>query len=194
MRSVCTSITTTESSPPAIAESNLLGRCPTGEHTRDHRQCGFAGAVNLIPWAKANRYRYRLEESYKAESSSHVRGDGRWFVEVFCRNGLLYPFGGGLLLAYARPGVATRIARLPDAQLHQTDGTARVFRFPVDRLDEVAAILKPKKRKTISPEHLRALQEGRKSLSRSGANQFLTNDRDTKRENSRVTLNPAVNV
>src|SRR6266508_4194782 len=77
-----------------------LGACPTAKHVTDFRQCGFAGCVDLQVWAKAKRYRYRLEESYEAESNSHIRGDGRWFVEVLCQNGLIYPCGGLYLLAY----------------------------------------------------------------------------------------------
>jgi hypothetical protein len=155
-----------------------FGTCPTGQHVTDFRQCGFAGCVDLGAWAKANRYRYRLEESYKAENSAHVRGDGRWFVEILCRNGLIYPRGGSTLLAYAKGGVVRRMVDL-GLDIHQTDGSARVFKFSIDRLDEVAAILKPRKRRTVTltPEQielrretLRRVHERRKTLSSEGAN------------------------
>ncbi len=136
---------------------NSLDVCPTREHFITHPQCGFAGCVDLRPWAKANRYRFRLEESYRVESSNHVRGDGRWFVEILCKNGLIYPHGGTNLLVYAKPRTALAIAKLPDVHLYQTDGTARVFKFPVESLDEVAAILKPRKRRTLSPDRARAM-------------------------------------
>ncbi|HWO40713.1 MAG TPA: hypothetical protein VNO43_02800 [Candidatus Eisenbacteria bacterium] len=144
-----------------------LGTCPTGDHGPNHRQCGFVGCVDLRTWAKAHRYRFRLEGSYQAENNTHVRGDGRWFVEVLCRNGLIYPHGGRILLAYVKAGVANAIAALgPDIEPYQNDGSARVFKFPVARLDEVAAILKPRKRRAVgaSPEQLRAMRERRKSL------------------------------
>jgi hypothetical protein len=151
-----------------------LGACPTGEHEK-HPQCGYIGCVDLRVGAKANRYRYRLEESYKAEDSMHVRGDGRWFVEILCQNGLIYPFGGTTLLAYAKGGVANRVAELgSDVQPYQTDGKNRVFKFPIERLDEVAAILRPRKRRTISPEHVKALQDGLKRSSERGPNQEIT--------------------
>ena len=139
------------------SNSDSLGACPTGEHSITHPQCGFAGCVDLRPWAKANRYRFRFEESYRVESSTHVRGDGRWFVEILCRNGLIYPYGGTQLLAYAKSRIAPAIAKLPDVHPYQTDGTARVLKFPVERLDEVAAILKPRKRRTLSPDRARAM-------------------------------------
>jgi hypothetical protein len=35
--------------------------------------------LDLRPWAKANRYRWRYEESYEAERPEN-RGDGHWYV------------------------------------------------------------------------------------------------------------------
>lgn len=147
-----------------MKDEGQLGVCPTGEHITNIRQCGFAGCVDLREWAKANRYRFRLEESYKAETDSHVRGDGRWLVEILCRYGLIYPAGGEMLLAYATRGVKRHIAAL-GATHHQSDGDSEVFKFHVQHLDAVAAILQPRTRRpgrTLTPEHLRALQEGRK--------------------------------
>jgi hypothetical protein len=69
-----------------------LGACATGEHEK-HPQCGYIGCVDLRIWAKAHKYRYRFEESHQAESDPHVRGDGRWFVEIVCQRGLIYPAG-----------------------------------------------------------------------------------------------------
>ena len=146
--------------------SDNLGICPTGEHLITHSQCGFAGCVDLRPWVKANRYRFRLEESYRAESSTHVRGDGRWYVEILCKNGLIYPYGGTQLLAYAKSRIAPAIAKLPGVHPYQTDGTARGLKFPVEHLDEIAAILKPRRRRAVgaSPDQMRAMRERRKLL------------------------------
>jgi hypothetical protein len=163
----------------------MTATCPTGEHTSDFRQCGFAGCVDLRVWAKANRYRWRFEASYQAENDSHVKGDGRWYVEILCRNGLIYPRGGLDIFAYAKGGVVSKVAELLDTEPCQKDGKARVFKFAVDYLDEVAAILKPRRRRAVilTPEQvercretLRRAREARKTLSPGGANQFLTHD------------------
>jgi hypothetical protein len=160
-----------------------LGKCPTGEHER-HPQCGYIGCMDLRIWAKAHRYRWRFEEFYKAEESMHIRGDGRWFVEILCRNGLIYPYGGTTLVAYAKGGVVNRVAELgPDLQPYQTDGKDRVFKFPIERLDEVTAILRPRKRRSVvlTPdqvearrESLRLAREARKSLSPGEANRSIS--------------------
>ncbi len=159
-----------ENPPRGGLNSDNLGVCPTREHSITHPQCGFAGCVDLRPWAKANRYRFRLEESYRAESSTHVRGDGRWFIEIPCRYGLIYPCGGENLLAYANRGVKRHIAALgPDIQHYQHDGDAEVFKSPIERLDEVAAILKPRRRRKLTPEQVKEkasiLARARKRLS-----------------------------
>jgi hypothetical protein len=55
--------------------------------------------IDLRPWADAKRYRWRLEESYHAEKPER-RGDGRWYVEILCQRGLIYPKGGDEILAF----------------------------------------------------------------------------------------------
>lgn len=146
------------------------GQCPTGQHKTDFRQCGFAGCLDLREWAKEHRYRFRLEESYRAENNMHIRGDGRWFVEVLCKNGLIYPKGGNTVLAYAKSGVVKKLSQLRDIELHQTDVSGKVFKFDFERIDAVATILKPRKRKTVTPETLAKLAEARKKIGRGKAN------------------------
>ena len=96
--------------------------------------------VDLRPWATANRYRWRYEQGH-----SSIEPDAEWFVEVLCRHGLIYPKGGNILLAYANRGVKRHIANLAGIERHQWDDDAEVFRFPAELLDDVAAILKPKR-------------------------------------------------
>jgi hypothetical protein len=116
--------------------------------------------VDLRVWAKQHRSRWRYEESYGAEKAEN-RGNGRWFVEIPCRYGLIYPYGGETLLAYCARGTKRHLARL-GFEHHQSDGDNEVFRFPADRLDEVAAILKPKRlpgRATLTAKQRETLQK-----------------------------------
>ena len=118
--------------------------------------------IDLREWAKKHRYRWRYEDGYRSGTD-----DDEWFVEVVCRYGLIYPKGGNTLLVYATRGVKRHISRLIGVEHHQWDGDAEVFRFPAERLDEVAAVLKPKRlrgKAELSPEQLANLQEGRKRL------------------------------
>ena len=96
--------------------------------------------IDLRPWAHSHRYRWRWEESRQ------IGEDDPFYVEVVCRYGLIYPKGKDVLLAYASSGVKSKIRALgPDIEHHQSDGNNEVFRFPVELLDEIAAILKPKR-------------------------------------------------
>jgi hypothetical protein len=107
--------------------------------------------MDLRLWAKANRFRWRFEDGYRAGED-----DDKWFVEVVCQYGLIYPKGGNILLAYANRGVKHHLAEL-GLDRYQTDGSAEVFKFTVERLDEVANILKPRKRRTLDPDKARAI-------------------------------------
>jgi hypothetical protein len=123
--------------------------------------------IDLRPWAKEHRYRWRYEESYQAEKPEN-RGDGRWYVEIVCRYGLIYPKGGNTLLAYCSSSTKRKVVAVgPGIEHYQQDGNNVVLRFPAELLDQVAAILKPKRiggSTKLSPEQLANLQEGRKRL------------------------------
>ena len=144
----------------------------------------------MRPWAKANRYRYRLEQSYQAENSAHVKGDGRWFVEVevLCQNGIIYPKGELILLAVAKIGVSKALEAIPGVIQRRTDAKSREFEFPLDKLDDVAAILKPRRRRAVvlTPEQveqrresLARAREARKTLSPGQANAISNSPKAT---------------
>ena len=121
--------------------------------------------IDLRPWADSHRYHWRWEESRQ------IGDDNPFFVEVICKYGMIYPKGGNTLLAYSSAGMKQRIRReIEGVEHHQWDGHCEVFRFPAERLDEVAAILKPKRLRgsaKLTPEQLANLQEGRKALEKS---------------------------
>jgi hypothetical protein len=134
-----------------------MGTCPSGQHITDFRQCGFAGCVDLRSWAKTHRYRYRLEESYQAESDQHVKGDGRWFVEILCQRGLIYPKGGSKVIAFTTSTDAWKSLLELGCKPHQVGDKERACKFPVELLDQVAAILKPRRRRKLDSDRARAI-------------------------------------
>jgi hypothetical protein len=98
--------------------------------------------IDLRPWAEKNRYRWRYEDGFSATMSPQ---ETPWFVEVVCHHGLIYPKGGNTLLAYTKSGLKREIRALPGVEHHQTDDKNEVFRFPLEQLEAVAALLKPKR-------------------------------------------------
>jgi len=114
---------------------------------------------DLRPWARSHRYRWRWEESRQAGE------DDPFFVQVVCKYGLIYPKGGNILLAYASSGVKRRLMRMGLEHHQWDDGSSEVFRFPVSKLDEIAAVLKPRKnRPGRTAEQMKALREGLRPL------------------------------
>jgi len=115
------------------------------------------GCVDLRPWATENSYKWRYEEGYPPGVG---RDEDECFVEVLCKYGLLYPYGGDIILAYANSGVKERVRKLPGITHHQYDGNNEVFRCPSSLLDEVATIIQPRKKRTLDPEKARAIGRG----------------------------------
>jgi hypothetical protein len=112
--------------------------------------------VDLRPICKERRWRYRLEESFKAEKDPREREQVAWYVEVLCQHGLIYPWGEEDLLAWTKgPVIRGKLGQL-DLKRHQSGDGEAVFRFHKDRLDEVAAILRPRMRAVRSPEQREA--------------------------------------
>jgi hypothetical protein len=105
------------------------------------------GCVDLREIAKAKRWRWRYEESYKAERNADARGDGRWYVELACRRGTIYPHGGDELAAsVSRPAVLRELLALgDDVKVHQRGDLEATVRFPAALLDQVAGVLKPRR-------------------------------------------------
>ncbi len=71
-----------------------------------------------------------------------------------CQRGHIYPHGGDTLAASTngRGPTARKLAALPGVILHQ-DGTDGVtVLFPVAMFDDVAALMLPRRRRTLSPE------------------------------------------
>lgn len=138
--------------------SRICDQCWADRDTRASAKS--TDCVDLRPWAKTNRYRWRFEESYGAERPEN-RGDGRWYVEILCKHGLIYPKGGDALLAVAKAGVCQAMEAIPGVTKRRTDDKGREFMFPLACLDDVAAALKPKRlpgRAELTPEHRETLK------------------------------------
>jgi hypothetical protein len=114
---------------------------------------------DLRPWAKAHRFRTRMEDSYAHETDPETRADGQGYVEVVCRRGLIYPFDQITLLAWTSTrGVLPHLLALDsEVRVHQAGDLEAVVRFPVRLLDAVAAVLRPLRRRTLDPARARAI-------------------------------------
>jgi len=100
------------------------------------------------------RYRVRYEESYFAEYGENARVEDPWLMIIPCRNGHICPWGGEDLAAITgRSGsVANRLKALPFTTLVQEGSEGVVVLFHVKHVEEVAEIMKPRRRRRLSPE------------------------------------------
>ena len=66
----------------------------------------------------------------------------------------IYPFGGDRLAVEVdgRPGLAKKLTGTPDVEPWQDGDREKTFLFPVGRFSEVAAVVKPHRRRRLSPE------------------------------------------
>lgn len=102
-----------------------------------------------------HRYRVDYEESYRAECGDSARAHDPWLLTIPCRHGHIYPHGGELLAASTnrRGPITNRLAALPCVCVVQDGDDGINVLFHASDLDKVAAILKPKRRRRLSPEH-----------------------------------------
>ena len=106
-------------------------------------------------------YRIRHEESYAAERSEFRAAEEPWLQIIPCRHGHIYPWSDTLLAVSTnrRGPVAGRIRELPFVAVVQDGSDGINATFPVEAFDQVAAIVRPKRRRRLTPEHRAAATE-----------------------------------
>lgn len=84
-----------------------------------------------------------------------------WLQVMRCERGEIYPFGDDKLAVevQGRPITARRLAELDCCKVYQNGDHEVSFIFPVKRFEEVAAIVRPRKRRRLSEEQKHILAE-----------------------------------
>ena len=100
-------------------------------------------------------YRVTYEESYWAERGEHGRADEPWLQIIPCGFGHIYPHGGNLLAVATnnRGQIARRISQLPFVTVVQDGSDGINATFPVKHFEEIAEIVKPRRRRHLSDQH-----------------------------------------
>jgi hypothetical protein len=103
----------------------------------------------------SDRYRVAYEDSYTAERGSGGRAHDPWLLTIPCKHGHIYPHGCEWLAASTdhRGPIANRLAAVPGARVVQDGDDGINVVFHVDDFDQVAEVIKPKRRRKLSPEH-----------------------------------------
>jgi hypothetical protein len=97
---------------------------------------------------------YKITHDPAARTRSQKRDP--WMMQLPCRGEgvTIYPFGGDRLAVEVdgRPGLAKKLAGIPGVVLWQDGDGEKTFLFPVGRFTEVAAVVKPHRRRRLSAE------------------------------------------
>ena len=155
---------------PATQQIHLADKTP--------QQCPFLTkpgrryhAMDCINLKKrfGDRFRVTYEESYAAQHGASARVDDPWLQILMCQHGHLYPQGGDMLAASTdrRGPVAKALADMDCTTVLQDGDDGINVSFHVDDFEEVAGLMKPRRRRQVSdPERNRLAEMGRVSLKR----------------------------
>ena len=121
-----------------------------------------------------DRYRVATEESRPAKGEGSQTADP-WLLVIPCQNGHICPWGSDLLAACTngRGSIAKRLTELPFVTVEQDGSDGVNASFHVDRIEEVAQIMRPKRKRPPRTEAQRRATE------RLGKYQFQPGKRDT---------------
>jgi hypothetical protein len=108
------------------------------------------------------RYRITFDPAYDAKGRHRVNRDP-WMMQIPCegRGVTIYPHGAERLAVEVnyRPSLARALVSLPGVIIHQDGGRRggeKTFLFPVDLFDQVAALVKPRRRRVLTDEQRQA--------------------------------------
>lgn len=97
--------------------------------------------------------RYRVSwEANGTTRSAWPEAEQSWLLELRCKYGIVYPQGGAILAAtITSRQIGRRVAALPCIRTSRGD-VERVVTFHVDDADAVFELLRPSRRRQVSPE------------------------------------------
>jgi hypothetical protein len=78
-----------------------------------------------------------------------------WMMTIPCRGGpVIYPHGRDVLALEMdyRPQLGKRLLAIPGVRLHQSGDRERTFVFSVDLFDHVAGVVKPSRKRRLTPK------------------------------------------
>ena len=99
------------------------------------------------------KYRVRYEESHYLEYGVNARVEAPWLMTIPCRNGQICPWGDNNLSACTNSlgPVANTLKGLPFTTTVQEGSDGASILFDAKHFEEVARIMKPRKRRRLSP-------------------------------------------
>jgi hypothetical protein len=110
-----------------------------------------------------DRFKVAYEESYQADYGEGATREYPWYLQISCQHGHISPWDGTRLAACTSTNsqIATRLRKLPfldrEATQDGDDGINAVF--DMEHFEEVARIIKPRKRRRLPEGQRQAAAE-----------------------------------
>jgi len=108
------------------------------------------------------RYRIEHDPAHVAEHGTRSRIEDPALLIIPCRFGHFFPWGGECLAfsSNGRGATANKVAALPFVEVWLDCDDGAILLFHVRHFAEVAAIVRPKRRRRLSSSHREALAKG----------------------------------
>ena len=128
--------------------------------TTSHPICQCVDLRQTFP----GRYRFEWDAAYWAERSEFRAVEAPWLTIIPCKFGKVFPWGGRKLAAYCDAGGAKRkeLESLPCVLVTQGGGAdcpEVIVTFDVSEIEQVAAVLKPRRPRQYSAKTKAMLKE-----------------------------------
>lgn len=114
-------------------------------------------------------FRIDRDPAYFAEYGNNARTRDLWYWRILCQHGHIYQHGRNQLGASTdRHGsIATRLAKITGVKVVQDGSDGINAAFDLEQFEEVAKIMKPRRRRQLSAAHRATLvASGAKALAR----------------------------
>jgi hypothetical protein len=115
--------------------------------------------INLLAMF-GEQYRITFDEAYDPTHVPIGRRDP-WMMQIPCEGQrvTIYPHGGTALAVEVdrRPSIAAKLQALAGVKLHQDGDIERTFLFDVSLFDQVAQIVKPRRRRRLTDKQRETL-------------------------------------
>jgi hypothetical protein len=113
----------------------------------------------------------RFRIGHDEAAATYAEKNDPWMMTILCDNGVIYPHGGSRLAAECYGPTARKLKAIAGVTVHQQGDREWCMLFDVSIFEQVAEVMKPRKRRHLSPERARAIsglahvQEARKVAS-----------------------------
>lgn len=115
--------------------------------------------INLVDLF-GDRYRITFDPAYNARHVPRAKLDP-WMIQIPCqgRGVTIYPHGGNILAVEAdrRPSIVAKLKMIDGLKLHQHGDVELTFLFHLDLFEQVAEVVKPRRRRHLTPLQRQAL-------------------------------------